>query len=103
MSKIKIFCIAFVVSIVIIIGTLFLPERRGTTVGIFYNRMTETTYYSRDLYGKGYPFVYYTPSGSDYGANFMSEALQVSFLSIFFISWCILLLIKRFLRNQGYK
>ncbi len=100
MFKIKILSILFVFSVVFIMVLSLLPQHVGPTVSIFHDRNTDTQYYFKSVYGKGYPFVYYIPSGSDYGANFMLKPFIINLLIILIISWSMLFLFKRFFKKS---
>lgn len=99
MSKINIFYIVVAASLIFTLGILLFPEHNGVTLGIFYDRMTNTPYYFHDLHGKGYPFVFYTPSGEDYGSNFITESFLANFISVFLVVWCGWRFFQRFFKK----
>jgi hypothetical protein len=92
MDTLKTFTKLLGVSTVLSYLILFLPQSNGITIGIFFNRQTQTNEFVREVYASGFPLKFYIPAGSDYGGNFMTEGFVtntiVVFIAIFLIHIC---------------
>lgn len=81
---------SFIGASAVIFGTFFFPAHQGIVLGL-------SRYFS---WGKGYPFVFYMPGGSDYGPSFYF----LSFVANFGVCWVVILLaiflVKKFSRTM---
>ncbi len=83
--------IYFFSALAVTLGTLFLPAHKGITLEL-----------SQSFYeGKGYPFVFYMPGGSDYGLSFYYLSFAANFAIYLAVILFAAFLIKKFSRKVG--
>lgn len=99
--KTVIFSIA--IALVIVLSTMMLPQHSGFTVGTFYNHQTQSTYFAKDIYAKGYPASYYIPGGFDYGGNLMYKPFFFNVLIISLFIWVLIKMRCIFLEKKKCK